>query len=161
MRKIITALAVFAVFISCFMPREVYASDPLTGYMTNWPHMEDIGEDSAVLIDAENGAILYSLNRDTQRYPASITKVMTCLLTLENADLSDVVTMTETGMAEAYSGSSNVNPDLGEQFTVEQCLYMLMLKSGNDIAWIVGERISEHFRVDEVNTTKVLELSIE
>ena len=105
MRKIITALAVFAVFISCFMPREVYASDPLTGYMTNWPYMEDIGEDSAVLIDAENGAILYSLNRDTQRYPASITKVMTCLLTLENADLSDVVTMTETGMAEAYIAS--------------------------------------------------------
>ena len=139
MRKIITALAVFAVFISCFMPREVYASDPLTGYMTNWPYMEDIGEDSAVLIDAENGAILYSLNRDTQRYPASITKVMTCLLTLENADLSDIVTMTETGMAEAYSGSSNVNPDLGEQFTVEQCLYMLMLKSGNDIASQLAE----------------------
>ena len=36
-----------------------------------------------------------------------------------------------------------------------------VLLSGNDIAWIVGERISEHFRVDEVNTTKVLELSIE
>ena len=139
MKKLVTTICALVLVFSFFLPMNVYASDPLTGYMTNWPYMEDIGEDSAVLIDAENGAILYSLNRDTQRYPASITKVMTCLLTLENADLSDIVTMTETGMAEAYSGSSNVNPDLGEQFTVEQCLYMLMLKSGNDIASQLAE----------------------
>ena len=85
-------------------------------------------------MDADNGAILYSLNRDTQRIPASITKIMTCLLVLEGTEMSDVVTMTEAGMAEAYSGSANVNPVLGEEFTVEQCLYMMMLKSANDIA---------------------------
>ena len=92
MKKLVTTICALVLVFSFFLPVNVYASDPLTGYMTNWPYMEDIGEDSAVLIDAENGAILYSLNRDTQRYPASITKVMTCLLTLENADLSDVVT---------------------------------------------------------------------
>ena len=140
MKKMAAVMAVFLAVVSFFGAAEVQASsDPLTNYMTNWPQMDGIGEDSGVVIDADSGAILYSLNRDIQRYPASITKIMTCLLTLENANLSDIVTMTETGMAEAYSGSSNVSPDLGEQFTVEQCLYMLMLKSGNDIASQLAE----------------------
>ena len=127
---ILSALLVFGVLF----PETVRASDPLTNHLTNWPQMSDINEDSAVLMDAESGAILYSLNRDTQRIPASVTKIMTCLLVLEGTEMSDVVTMTEAGMAEAYSGSANVNPVLGEEFTVEQCLYMMMLKSANDIA---------------------------
>ncbi len=127
---ILAALLAFA----ALSPETVRASDPLTNHLTGWPQMSDIGEDSAVVMDADSGAILYSLNRDTQRIPASITKIMTCLLVLEGTDMSDVVTMTETGLAEAYSGSANVQPVLGEEFTVEQCLYMMMLKSANDIA---------------------------
>ena len=127
---ILSALLAFG----AISPETVLASDPLTNHLTNWPQMSDINEDSAVLMDADNGAILYSLNRDTQRIPASITKIMTCLLVLEGTEMSDIVTMTEAGMAEAYSGSANVNPVLGEEFTVEQCLYRMMLKSANDIA---------------------------
>ena len=115
--------------------------DPLTNHLTNWPQMTPINEDSAILMDADNGAILYSLDRDVQRIPASITKIMTCLLVIENAHMDEVVTMNETGMAEAYGGSSNINPVLGEQFTVEQCLYMLMLKSANDIAAQLAEHV--------------------
>ena len=126
-------LSAFLAFGALF-PVTVSASDPLTNHLTDWPQMSDINEDSAVLMDADSGAILYSLDRDTRRIPASITKIMTCLLVLEGTELSDVVTMTEAGMAEAYSGSANVNPVLGEEFTVEQCLYMMMLKSANDIA---------------------------
>lgn len=115
--------------------------DPLTNHLTNWPQMTEINEDSAVLMDADTGAILYSLDRDVQRIPASITKIMTCLLVLENTQMDEVVTMTEAGMAEAYGGSSNISPVLGEQFTVEQCLYMLMLKSANDIAAQLAEYV--------------------
>ena len=92
--------------------------DPLTNHLTNWPQMSEINEDSAILMDADNGAILYSLDRDVQRIPASITKIMTCLLVIENTQMDEVVTMTEAGMAEAYGGSSNISPILGEQFTV-------------------------------------------
>lgn len=115
--------------------------DPLTNHLTNWPQMSEINEDSAILMDADNGAILYSLDRDVQRIPASITKIMTCLLVIENTQMDEVVTMTEAGMAEAYGGSSNISPILGEQFTVEQCLYMLMLKSANDIAAQLAEYV--------------------
>ena len=115
--------------------------DPLTNHLTNWPQMSEINEDSAILMDADNGAILYSLDRDVQRIPASITKIMTCLLVIENTQMDEVITMTEAGMAEAYGGSSNISPILGEQFTVEQCLYMLMLKSANDIAAQLAEYV--------------------
>ncbi len=113
---------------------EAMASDPITNHLTGWPYMTDINESSAVLMDADTGAILYSLDRNEQRYPASITKIMTCLLAIEQGDLSETITITEAGLKEAYLGSSNIVPILGEQFTLEQCLYMLMLKSANDIA---------------------------
>ncbi|MDO4804925.1 MAG: D-alanyl-D-alanine carboxypeptidase family protein [Lachnospiraceae bacterium] len=115
--------------------------DPLTNHLTNWPLMSEINEDSAVLMDADNGAILYSLDRDVQRIPASITKILTCLLVIENTQMDEIVTMTEAGMSEAYAGSSNISPVLGEQFTVEQCLYMLMLKSANDVAAQLAEYV--------------------
>ena len=133
------AAAFFACLLLLCLPVSAAASDPLTNYLPEWPFMEDIHEDSAVLMDAENGAILYSLNRDTTRYPASVTKIMTCLLVLENTDMDEKVTMTQTGMKEAYAGSSNSQPVEGEVFTVEQCLYMLMLKSANDIAAQLAE----------------------
>ncbi len=137
---------ILSVFIAaCLLfsvcPARVYAASTDTGLLTGWPAMTKISEDSAVVLDASNGAVLYAKDKDTKRYPASITKIMTCLLVLENAKLTDTVTMTETGMAAAYSGSSNCTPVLGEQFTVEQCLYMLMLKSANDIAAQLAEQV--------------------
>ncbi len=127
-------LAILLALLFIIGNQAVYAADPLTNHLTNWPKMSDVSVDSACLIDPDNKAILYSLDRDTERYPASTTKIMTCLLTLENASLSDTVTIGEEAMEVAISGNSNSNPVLGEKFTVEQCLYMLMLKSANDIA---------------------------
>ena len=64
------------------------------------------------------------------------------MLVLENCDLNGQVTMTETGMADAYSGSSNCLPKLGEVFSVEQCLQMIMIKSANDVSTQVAEYMS-------------------
>ena len=128
---ILLAAAVMTVSLT---PLAVFASDPLTNHIEGWPQMSDINELTAVLMDADNGGILYSLDRDTKRHPASITKIMTCLLVLENLPLDDVVTMGQEALDVAIAGNSNINPILGESFTVEQCLYMLMLKSANDIA---------------------------
>ena len=139
--KTISCLAA-AAFLAVSLPVSAYASDPLTNYLTDWPQMDDIGQDYAVVMDAENGAILYSLNRNDEAYPASITKIMTCLLVLENTEMDEIVTMSEAGLHEAYSGSSNINPQMGEEFTVEQCLYMLMLKSANDVAAQLAEHVA-------------------
>ena len=113
---------------------ESWDSTPLTNLIDGWPQMREINEASGVVIDAENGGILYSLNRDAIRYPASVTKILTALLVIENCDLQETVTMTSAGTQMVAGGSTNAKTVDGEEFTVEQCLYMLLLKSANDIA---------------------------
>ena len=108
---------------------------------TTWPTGPDVIADTAIVMDADTGAILYSKEMDQTMYPASITKIMTCLLALENGNLSDEVTMTETGVAYVENGSSNAKTQVGEVFTLEQLLYGTMLKSANDMATQVGEYI--------------------
>lgn len=115
---------------------------PLTNLLPDWPqYTETLNEASAVLIDADTGGILYSLNRDEIRYPASTTKIMTALLTLEHCKLNDTVTMKE-GTVHCTDGSTNAATVEGETFTVEQCLYMLLLKSANYIAVQLGIKVA-------------------
>ena len=113
------------------------ASNQLPG----WPQMSEIEARSAIVMDADTGAILYSKLIDDKRYSASITKIMTCLLALENSSMDDIVTFTEEGIKEAYAGSSNCVPVLGEEFTMEQALNIMMLKSANDMATQIGVQI--------------------
>lgn len=113
----------------------------VTNGIANWPQGPSIKEETGILMDAETGAIIYNKRMDDRRYPASTTKIMTALLAIENSNMTDIVTMTEAGMAEAYSGSSNILPVLGEQFTMEQCLYMILLKSANDVSTQVAEYV--------------------
>lgn len=107
----------------------------------NWPQAADISSGTACLMDADTGVILYNKKMQEKMYPASTTKVMTALIALENASLDEIVTFTQTGVAEAYSGSSNLNTKVGEQFTMEDCLYALMLKSANDFASQIAEHV--------------------
>ena len=115
----------------------------------NWPEGPAITGTTAVLIDADTGIVLYDKGKDVQRYPASITKVMTALLLLEQCpDLDAWVVMDENGLKDAYAGSSNVNPQAGEIFTVEQCLQMILVKSANDVASQIAAYIGgtiDHF----------------
>ncbi len=127
--------------------QEASAAAPQSGQvMTNqiegWPQMSDINEETGFLMDAENGAILYSKDSSVIRYPASTTKILTALLVIENCAMDDTVTMTSTGTQMAAAGSTNAGTQNGETFTVEQCLYMLLLKSANDIANQLAEHCS-------------------
>lgn len=116
--------------------------DPVeTNKLSNWPQGTDINSGAACLMDADTGAVLYNKNMYEKMYPASTTKVMTALIAIENASLDEVVVFTETGVAEAYSGSSNLYTQVGETFTMEDCLYALMLKSANDFASQIAEHV--------------------
>lgn len=133
-KRTAACLTALCLVISLLFPLTAEASDPLTNHLEDWPAMADIEEGSAVVIDADTGGIVYSLNRDEVLYPASVTKILTCLLTLEKTAMTDTVVMGEEALSVAVAGNSNISPVLGESFTVEQCLYMLMLKSANDVA---------------------------
>jgi len=119
--------------------------DPYADYPTesdsweNWPIGPDLWGRAACLMDMDTGAVLFAKGGQEAMYPASITKVMTAIIVMDNCDPNGIVTMTETGLADAYAESSNIQPVLGEQFTVDQCLQMLLVKSANDIASQLAE----------------------
>ncbi len=100
----------------------------------------EIGAEGAVLMDASTGKVLYGKNADQQFYPASITKVMTALLVLERCSLTDVVTFSSAATTNLESGAVSLGITEGDQLTVEQSLYGLLLKSANEI----GNGLAEH-----------------
>ena len=94
---------------------------------------------AAVLIDAASGRILYALNENEMLPMASCTKIMTALLALENSALDETVTAGKN--AHGVSGTS-IYLSEGESLSMEQMLYGLMLRSGNDAAVAIAEHIA-------------------
>ena len=106
--------------------------------------------DSIILIDAKTGNILYSKNAYEKKYPASTTKLMTAILTLENCKLTDVVTVSHNAIFSVPVGYSHASLQEGEQLTVEQLLNVLLIPSANDAAFALAEHIAGS--VDEFST---------
>lgn len=100
----------------------------------------EIEAQGACLMDAATGQVLFGKNQDKQFFPASITKVMTSLLVLENCSLTDVVTFSKTATTNLEAGASGLDVSEGDQLTVEQALYGFLLKSANEI----GNGFAEH-----------------
>lgn len=96
---------------------------------------------SAILIDAKSGKVLYEKNADDKRYPASTTKIMTGLLAVEHGKFDEIVTV-GVNPSLVKRGSSQIYLVPGEQLTMDQLLYALMLESANDAAVAIAEHIS-------------------
>lgn len=106
------------------------------------PNANTLTSSSAVLMDADTGLILYNKNMTDKHYPASITKIMTTLLAIENCSLDETVTFTADEVLNLESGASNINTQVGEKLTIEQCLYGIMLASANEVCNGVADHIS-------------------
>lgn len=96
---------------------------------------------SAILMDASTGEIIYDKNIDEKLYPASITKLMTVLLCLENCQKDEVVKFSHDAVYSIEPGSSHIAIVPDEELTVEQCLYGIMLQSANEVSNAVAEHI--------------------
>lgn len=101
----------------------------------------DVNATSALLMNADTGRVLYEKNANAKRYPASTTKIMTALLTLENASLDTVLTAEQGDFANVTADSSNADIKVGEQVTVKDLLYALMLPSANEAAYILARHV--------------------
>lgn len=97
---------------------------------------------AALLIDLGTGRTVYEQDADARVYPASLTKIMTSLLALENGNLSDVITVNESALSGLDQDSSVVGLQVGERITLENLLYCMMVSSGNDAANVVAEYIA-------------------
>ena len=75
------------------------------------------------MMEITTGTILYERDMDEQNYPASITKIMTALLALENSSLDEIVTFSEEAVYGNEGDTSHISRDIGEEMTMEECLY--------------------------------------
>ena len=101
---------------------------------------EDLGLNSKAvfLMDNESNKVLYEKNANEKMEPASTTKILTAILALENCKLDDIVTINYDAVISIPDGYSNANLQVGEQFTVEQLLQLLLVHSANDAANVLA-----------------------
>lgn len=107
----------------------------------DWPTGPDIQGDGAIVVDAETGNILYEKNKFEKFYPASTTKVLTTLVALENSEMNEIVTVSYAADNYVSKTSSRMGLVEGEQITMEQALYGIMLESANEATYAVGEHV--------------------
>ncbi|MFA9463463.1 MAG: D-alanyl-D-alanine carboxypeptidase family protein [Velocimicrobium sp.] len=150
-KRLLTTMLLSILIINCLSPKIVLASETTTNkkakktdedYSKYWPKGPSIDADSAILMDLSTGLILYEKNSHKEEYPASITKIMTTLLAIENCSMGEIVTFSHNAIFGIESGSSHIGIDVGEKLTMEQCLYAIMLASANEVSWGVGEHIA-------------------
>ena len=153
----------FAMFLLLSLPAPALAADapqeppqeqgetPVESQEPEPPEPEEpagfhVAAKAALLIDPETEEILYEQNIHDRLYPASVTKIMTCLLVLEAIDdgrlsKSQVLTASETAISEVPPDGSNVGIKVGEELTVEELLYCIMLSSANEGCNMLAEAI--------------------
>lgn len=163
LKKIITRIIVSFLLASLLMTQSVYAVNTVpteeqviaanqrkllpveTNELKNWPEGPMIGAEAAILMEADTGAILYAKNIHEHLFPASTTKLMTGLLALENSTMDEIVTFSYDSVHNIESSSSRIGIDVGEQLTMEQCLYGLLLGSANEVAYAIAEHVGKSY----------------
>ncbi len=142
-RRVLSLLIIFVLFLVFSGPEPLKAfeddADPID---ESWPVGPDTAGDGAIVIDADTGSILYEKNIYEKFYPASTTKILTTLVALENGRLDDILTVSYAADNYVSKTSSRMGLVEGEQVTVEQALYGIMLESGNEATYAVGEHVS-------------------
>lgn len=104
-----------------------------------WPDDISISAEGGILMDADTGAVLYGKNIHVNYFPASITKILTALIIIENCNMDDIVTFSHNAVYNVEAGSSNAALDEGDQLTVRDALYAMMLRSANEAANALAE----------------------
>ena len=132
MNKKIYKVAIITVIIVMFLINTciVYADDEL-----------NINAKSALIIEKNTGKVIYEDSINEQNYPASVTKILTAILTIENCKLEDVATVSQTAIANIPEGYVIAPLYVDEQITIGDLLYALMLKSANDAAYVLAEHV--------------------
>ena len=102
----------------------------------------DIEAKAGMLIELNSNTILYEKEADTRIYPASLTKIMTCLVALENSTLTDTVTVTEAAFDGLGEFSSTAGLFAGEMLSMENLLYCMMISSANEACNIAAISIA-------------------
>lgn len=154
-KRIISAM--LCVFLLSAVPMSVSADEPVdyeaeaearkllpvqTNEIDNWPKGPEIGAQSAILMDANTGTILYAKNIYDTCYPASTTKILTALIAVEQSSMNETVVMSHDAVFSVPRDGSNIGMDEREELSMEQALYAVLVASANEVANAVGEHIA-------------------
>ena len=114
----------------------------------------ELSAQAAYLYDRTTGTVLLDKNADERHYPASMTKIMTALITLEHANLTDEVTVEQSDLDMITVDSSNAGLKAGEKTTVENLLACLLLPSANESAYTLARHVAGDYQafVDMMNS---------
>ncbi len=123
-----------------------WADDP-TGYRENLlagaPAYE-AGCETALLLELNSGIVVYAKNAESMVYPASLTKIMTCMVALEYAgkDLDKLVTVSDSALAGIAEAGGELRLQAGERLTLRDLLYYLMVNSTNEAGNVIAEYVA-------------------
>ena len=145
-RLFIKVLALFLCIVQglCvgnFMPKVKATEGSLVNRNTKDKKI-DVYSEAAILIEKETGKILYEKNMNEKMYPASTTKILTAIIAIENCDLNEQAIASKEAVRSVKTGYSTAAIQIGEAFTVEELLKVLMVHSANEAGNILAEHIA-------------------
>ena len=109
----------------------------------DWPLDTGCQSEAGIVMDMDSGAVLFAQNIHVQEYPASITKLLTALVVVENASMDDQVTFSHDAVYNVEDGSGNkLQLEEGDVLSVKDCLYVMLLQSSNQAANALAEHIA-------------------
>lgn len=115
----------------------------------NLENTEDITEggmqiysEAAILMEEKTGKILYEKNIYDRKYPASTTKILTAIIAIEKCDLNETAIASQSAIDSLEDGYTKANIQVGEEFTIDQLISVMMIQSANEAAVIIAEHIS-------------------
>ena len=114
---------------------------PDTNALPNWPTGPHVHAHAAIVMDVESEGVLFAKNAHDRMYPASITKYVTALIALENAELTDTIYITEASVNSVGWGYAHIGMQAGEEISLEDALLALLLASANEVAYAIAESI--------------------
>ena len=166
--KILSLALIFSFFFSAQVDAANYKKEAQerksmeieSNLYDNWPLGPAIGAQSAILMDANTGSILYAKNIHEKLYPASITKLLTTYIATEECELDEMVTFSEDAVYSIkWWEDANMGVYAGSSLPMEEVLYGILVGSANEAAYAVAEHISgniENFAVLMNKTAKEL-----
>lgn len=109
----------------------------------DWPLDTGCQSEAGIVMDMDSGAVLFAQNIHVQEYPASITKLLTALVVVENASMDDQVTFSHDAVYNVEDGSGNkLQLEEGDVLSVKDCLYVMLLQSSNQAANALAEHVA-------------------
>lgn len=123
--------------------KKLYSSNSLDAVETILGNKEITDNvDTAVIYELSSDTMLYTINPDQLIEPASLVKIMTCLIAVEKGVMSDAVTIRQEAIESIPSDAANVSLKADEVLTLEQLMYCMMINSANDAAAVIADHIA-------------------